>query len=68
MPFDPHVHDTRETGIVSDRVTYVLEVKPRGSENVSFRRSIRVDAEDEQLVSAEGSPDKQLVEVIHARS
>jgi hypothetical protein len=53
MPFDPHVHDKRETGIVPDRMTYVLGVKPRGSENVFFRRSIRVDAEGQELVSAE---------------
>ena len=57
---NPENYDFEITGteLVSTRPTYVLEVIPKRKDKYLFRGRIWIDAEDYELVRAEGSPAK----------
>ena len=46
------------TGLLGDRMTYVIDVKPRRSDEHLFEGQIWIDAQDYALARVEGSPSK----------
>lgn len=58
LNFTNYGFETVRAEMVSGRLAYILEVKPKRKEKYLFQGRIWVDAEDYALVRAEGSPAK----------
>jgi outer membrane lipoprotein-sorting protein len=70
LNFTNYDFETVSAEMVTGRLAYVLEVKPKRKEKYLFQGRIWVDAEDYALVRAEGSPSEKwaaVVSTLHAK-